>query len=228
MKRRERKIIFVSGTGTGIGKTFVSAILAEALHADYWKPVQAGYATITDSDWIKNALTNKRSVVHPEAYKLKLAASPHIGARQENMVISLQKIAQQLPSTDNDLIIEGAGGLMVPLNDHEFVTDLISLLDVPVILVSRNTLGSINFSLLSALVCKQKNIKVIGWIFNDNYLDYEHDITRWSGIPSLGSIPFAPHVDSRIIVEQAEKLRAQKLFSSFFDLNEHHNRTSKK
>ena len=217
MKSRERKIIFVSGTGTGIGKTFVSAILTEALHADYWKPVQAGYATITDSDWIRNTITNKKSVVHPEAYKLKLAASPHIAARQEHITISLQNIVDHLPSGDNDLIIEGAGGLMVPLNDHEFVTDLIKLLDVPVVLVSRNTLGSINFSLLSGLACKQKNIKVLGWIFNDNDLDYEHDITRWTGIPSLGSIPFANHVDSNFIWEQAERLRRQNIFSSFFN-----------
>ena len=218
MKSRERKIIFVSGTGTGIGKTFVSAILAEALHADYWKPVQAGYATITDSDWVRNSLTNKKSVVHPETYRLKLAASPHIAAKQENITISLQKIKQHLPSGDNDLIIEGAGGLMVPLNDHEFVTDLIRLLDVPVILVSRNTLGSINFSLLTALVCKQKGIRTVGWIFNDNYLDYEHDITRWSGIPSLGSIPYAPHIDSDFIIMQAERLKKGKLFSSFFEI----------
>jgi dethiobiotin synthetase len=215
MKSRERKIIFVSGTGTGIGKTIVSAILAEALHADYWKPVQAGYATITDSDWVRNILINKKSVVHPEIYKLKMAASPHIGARQENITISLRKIADHLPSTGNDLIIEGAGGLMVPLNDHEFVTDLIRLLNAPVILVSRNTLGSINFSLLTALACKQKNIKVIGWIFNDNYLDYEHDITRWSGIPSLGSIPYATHVDENFISEQAQRLKGEKSFSVF-------------
>lgn len=218
MTSRERKIIFVSGTGTGIGKTFVSAILAEALHADYWKPVQAGYATITDSDWVRSTLTNRKSVVHPEAYKLKLAASPHIGARQENITISLQKIAEKLPKGDNDLIIEGAGGLMVPLNDHEFVIDLISLLDVPVVLVSRNTLGSINFSLLSAMACKQKKTKVLGWIFNDNYLDYEHDITRWTGIPSLGSIPFANHIDSDFIAEQGARLRKEKFFSSFFNL----------
>ena len=209
MKSRERKIIFVSGTGTGIGKTFVSAILAEALHADYWKPVQAGYATITDSEWVRSVLTNKQSVVHPEVYKLKLAASPHIAARQENITISLQKIVKQLPSTDNDLIIEGAGGLMVPLNDHEFVTDLIKLLDVPVILVSRNTLGSINFSLLTAMVCKQKDIKVMGWMFNDNYLDYEHDIVRWSGIAALGSIPYASHIDSEFILQQAERVREE-------------------
>lgn len=216
MKSRERKTIFVSGTGTGIGKTFVSAILAEALHADYWKPVQAGYATITDSDWVKSVLTNKQTVVHPETYKLKLAASPHIAARQENITISLQKIVSQLPSTDNDLIIEGAGGVMVPLNDHEFVADLIAMLDVPVILVSRNTLGSINFSMLTAMACKQKNIKVIGWMFNDDYLDYEHDIVRWSGIPSLGSIPYAQHLDSDFILKQAERIRKEKLFSSFF------------
>lgn len=218
MRSRERKVIFVSGTGTGIGKTFVSAILAEALHADYWKPVQAGYATITDSDWVKSILSNKKSVVHPEAYKLKLAASPHIGARQENITISLQKIVDKLPTGDNDLIIEGAGGLMVPLNDHEFVIDLIRMLGVPVVLVSRNTLGSINFSLLSALACKQKDIQVLGWIFNDNYLDYEHDITRWTGIPSLGSVPFANHIDSDFITEQAARLRKEKLFSSFFEI----------
>ncbi|RYF92054.1 MAG: ATP-dependent dethiobiotin synthetase BioD, partial [Chitinophagaceae bacterium] len=96
MNGRERKIVFVSGTGTGIGKTFVSAILAEALQADYWKPVQAGYASITDSDWVRNELSNNRSVIHPEVYRLKLAASPHISAQQENIHISLQKIADAL------------------------------------------------------------------------------------------------------------------------------------
>lgn len=209
MKRRERKIIFVSGTGTGIGKTFISAILAEALEADYWKPVQAGYATTTDSAWIRKVLSNKKSVVHPETYLLKLAASPHIGARQENIHISLQKIVDSLPQGDKDLIIEGAGGLMVPLNEHEFVTDLIRMLNVPIVLVSRNTLGSINFSMLSALVCKQKNIHVLGWIFNDNYLDYENDIVNWTGFPSLASVPFAPHVDSDFIAEQARVIRTK-------------------
>lgn len=207
MRSRKRKIVFVSGTGTGIGKTFVSAILAEALQADYWKPIQAGYAGITDSDWVRNELTNKRSVVHPETYRIKLAASPHIGAKQENIHISLQKIIDSLPSGDNDLVIEGAGGLMVPLNDHEFVADLIKLLKVPVVLVSRNTLGSINFSLLSAMACKQMNIHVLGWIFNDNYLNYENDIVGWTGYPSLASIPFSPHADSTFISEQAEIMK---------------------
>lgn len=209
MKRSERKIIFVTGTGTGIGKTFVSAMLTEALQADYWKPVQAGYATITDSDWVKNTITNRKSVVHPEVYKLKLAASPHIAAQQESITISLRAIADALPDSENDLIIEGAGGLMVPLNDHEFITDLIRMLNVPVVLVSRNTLGSINFSLLTALACKEKGIRVIGWIFNDNYLDYEHDIVRWTNIPSLASIPYSPRPDSEFVVEQAKLLQKE-------------------
>lgn len=207
MQNRAPRKIFISGTGTGIGKTLVSAILAEAMHADYWKPVQAGYATITDSDWVKTVISNNKSVVHPESYKLKLAASPHIAAKAEDITISLKHIVSRMPATGNDLIIEGAGGLMVPLNDHEFVTDLITLLEVPVILVSRNTLGSINFSLLSAMACKQKNIPVIGWIFNDNYLNYEMDIVKWSGIPSLASIPFSPRPGSEYISEQAKKIR---------------------
>lgn len=207
MNSRERKIVFVSGTGTGIGKTFVSAILAEALQADYWKPVQAGYASITDSDWVRNELSNNRSVIHPEVYRLKLAASPHISAQQENIHISLQKIVDALPSGDNDLVIEGAGGLMVPLNDHEFVADLVKMLNVPVVLVSRNTLGSINFSLLSAMACKQMSIHVLGWIFNDNYLNYENDIVGWTGYPSLASVPFSPHPDAAFISEQAAIMR---------------------
>lgn len=203
----ERRIIFVSGTGTGIGKTLVSAILAEALQADYWKPVQAGFDAGTDSEWVRSVITNTRSVIHPETYRLKLAASPHIAARKENMQISLQKIASSLPQGDNNLVIEGAGGLMVPLNDTQFVTDLITLLNVPVVLVSRNTLGSINLSMLSAMACSQKNIRVAGWVFNDNYLDYENEIASWTGIPAIASIPFADKPDSAFVLEQATIVR---------------------
>src|SRR3990170_3997076 len=127
---------FVTGIGTGIGKTLISAILTRALNADYWKPVQAGYENGTDSDWLRGRLKN--SVIHPEAYKLKLAASPHIAAREEGVNISLQKIAGKIPAKNRNLIIEGPGGLMVPLNEKEFVTDLIQALNVKVILVSRN------------------------------------------------------------------------------------------
>ena len=113
--------IAVMGIHTNIGKTLVSAVITEALEADYWKPVQAGYEEGTDSEWVRGMLTNKTSVVHQESYKLKLPASPHLAAHEEGMEISLDKIVDDKPVTDNTLIIEGAGGLMVPLNENDEV-----------------------------------------------------------------------------------------------------------
>jgi dethiobiotin synthetase len=199
--------IFVTGTGTDIGKTYVSAILTEALHADYWKPVQAGYEGTTDSEWVRSMLSNPESIVHPELYKLKLAASPHLAAAEEGIEINIENIAKQVPASSRPLIIEGAGGLMVPLNGREFVPDLIRQLDVPVILVSRNMLGSINHSLLTAVACRQLNIKVLGWIFNDDYMDYANEIVQWTGVPMLAHIPFHQSPNATHIREQAEKLK---------------------
>ena len=107
--------IFITGIGTGIGKTVVSAILTEALEADYWKPVQAGTEPITDSEWVKDNLSNTRSIVHPESYRLKLAASPHFSARQEDIAITVQRISNEIPIYNRNLIVEGAGGLLVPI-----------------------------------------------------------------------------------------------------------------
>lgn len=201
--------IFVTGTGTGIGKTVMSAILAEALHADYWKPVQAGTAETTDADWVRAMMTNRETKVHPEAYRLQMAASPHIAAANEHLTISIQHIIEQVPNTSNHLVVEGAGGLMVPLNDNEFVADLILALNMPVILVSRNLLGSINHSILTAMACKQLNIPVMGWVFNDDYLNYEKQIAEWTGLPVLASIPHCESPDKQFISKQAETLRSK-------------------
>ncbi|RYG00984.1 MAG: dethiobiotin synthase, partial [Chitinophagaceae bacterium] len=174
-------IIFVTGIGTGIGKTVISAILTEALGADYWKPIQAGFDDGTDTEWVRDHITNGETRVHPEVYKLKKPASPHIAAKEEGITISIQKICESVPKITRNLIVEGAGGLMVPLNDNEFVADLIKSLNAKVILISRNYLGSINHSLLTANIAKVKELNVLGWIFNDHYLDYESEISRWSG-----------------------------------------------
>ena len=202
--------IFITGIGTGIGKTVISAIIAEALQADYWKPVQAGYDEGTDSEWITSVLSNSKSKVYPEVYRFKLPASPHLAAREEGRVISLEKIfsayAQYL-APGRRLIIEGAGGLLVPLNDHELVIDLIRKLNAKVILVSRHYLGSINHSLLTAQLCRQKGIRVMGWIFNDQFMDYEDDIVQWTGYPKIASIGKLPEVTSSVISEQAQKIR---------------------
>ena len=200
------EMIFVTGIGTGIGKTVISAILAKALEADYWKPIQAGALAAgeqTDSEWVKTVLGDSTLQVHPEVYRLKKAASPHIGAREEGRTISIPKICQNVPNINRTLIVEGAGGLMVPLNEKEFVADLVKALKAKVILVSRNYLGSINHSLLTAQVCRQMEIPVLGWIFNDQYLDYEDEIVNWSNLPKIASVPYSEDTNGIFINSQA-------------------------
>ncbi|MBV9962311.1 MAG: dethiobiotin synthase [Parafilimonas sp.] len=212
--------IFITGIGTDVGKTVASAIAAEALQADYWKPVQAGFDNGTDAEFVRSVISNTNTVIHPETYKLKLAASPHIAAREENIEINLDKIFNDHQSIINNqissvnrqllsdnLIIEGAGGLLVPLNENEFVIDLIKKLNAKVILVSRNYLGSINHSLLTAQVCKQNNIDVLGWIFNDHYMNYENEIAEWTAYPKIASVPFSTKVDKAFVSEQATSMK---------------------
>jgi len=211
--------LFITGIGTGVGKTLVAAILAEALQADYWKPVQAGFAEGTDSEWVSGVLSHPEGRVHPELYKLAMAASPHIAAREEGkeidlaeIVASYKQIAASLKPADGlqrerPLIIEGAGGLLVPLNEKEFVIDLARKMEATLILVSRNYLGSINHSLLTAAVCKVHGMKPAGWIFNDQYLHYEQEIVQWTGIPVLTSIPRTERPDAGWIRAQAERVR---------------------
>lgn len=207
------KRYFITGIGTDVGKTLIAAIIAEALEADYWKPVQAGYVNGTDSQWVKKMMTNEKSVIHNEIYKFKLAASPHIAAAEEGMEVSIDKIVDEIPSTANTLLIEGAGGLIVPLNKNDFVIDLIRSLDAPVIIVSKNYLGSINHSLLTAKILKQNSINVLGWIFNGDYLDYETEIVEWSGYPWIASIRKLPEINKSVVHSQAVKIKEHlKLF----------------
>jgi dethiobiotin synthetase len=201
--------IFITGIGTGVGKTLVAAIAAEALEADYWKPIQAGFDEGTDSEWVQAYISNTKSSIRPEVYKLKKPASPHIAAREEGLTISVEKILQQIPTKNSNLIVEGAGGLMVPLNNHFFVANLIQQLQAKVLLVSRNYMGSINHSLLTAASCKQAGIPVLGWVFTDSYLSYEEEIVAWTGYPKLLSIPFTETIDKVFICQQAAHLKKQ-------------------
>lgn len=179
--------IFIAGTGTGVGKTLVSAILTEAWQADYWKPVQAGNLDYTDAMWVRDMVGNDRSRIHPETYRLKTPASPHDAAQKDGISISLQDF--QMPKTNNQLLIEGAGGLMVPLNDQDLVIDLIQHLNASVVLVAPQYLGSINHTLLSLEVLQQRNIPVEGLIFNGkNYPEGEDWILQYSGVRLLGRI----------------------------------------
>jgi len=200
--------IFITGIGTDVGKTIVAATIVQALEADYWKPIQAGFSGGTDETTVKNLVSNSKSVFHKEVYKLSLPVSPHIAAREEAVDISINQIVRHLPNTNNRLIIEGAGGLLVPINNNQFVLDIIKALKAKVILISRNYLGSINHSLLTAAVCKQQNIDVLGWIFNDQYLNYEQEIVDWSGYPKIASIPFINTINQQHIATTAINIKA--------------------
>ncbi len=178
---------FVAGIDTNAGKTIVSAILTEALQADYWKPVQAGETDNTDTMKVQALVANTTSKFHKETFLLSRPMSPHIAAAKDHVTINLSDII--IPDTQNNLIVEGAGGLLVPLNNDEFVIDLAKKLDIPVILVSRHYLGSINHTLLSALALKQKNIKVAGIIFNGEEIEgTEEIILAHTGYTCLGHV----------------------------------------
>lgn len=157
--------IFITGIGTEIGKTVCSAILVQHFKADYWKPVQSGDLHNTDSNKIKNWTDSP--FCHPETYRLQLAASPHQSAREENVHIKLDDF--RLPDTENILIVEGAGGLMVPLSDNRFMIDLVETLNLPAALVIRNYLGCINHSLLSIIALQQRNIPLEYLILNGEF-----------------------------------------------------------
>ncbi len=201
------KPIFITGTGTDVGKTLISAIVTEALRADYWKPVQAGYEDGTDSLWIQEMISNSKTIIHPELYLLKMAASPHLSAPAENVKIKINDIVSHLPKTKNYLIIEGAGGLMVPLNEKELMVDLIKKLDAKAIIVSKNELGSINHSLLTAAVLKKEKINVAGWIFTEEYQHYENEIGEWSEFPVIASVKHLTDISKETIKAEAIKMR---------------------
>lgn len=200
---------FVTGIGTGIGKTFVSAILTEALEADYWKPVQSGNLDNTDTNIVKHLISNPKSTFHPETYRLTQAMSPHAAAAIDNIEISINDIL--LPQTNKNLIIEGAGGLMVPLNNKgELVIDLIQKLNASVVLVSKNYLGSINHTLLSIEALKYRKIPIAGIIFNGNdELGSEEFILGYSGIKHLFSIPSEEMIDSSTILKYKSIARSK-------------------
>jgi dethiobiotin synthetase len=184
----QNKPLFVTGIGTGIGKTLISAILVEKLKADYWKPVQSGDLDQSDTMKVQQLVSNKKSVFHPEAYQLTQPYSPHKSADLDGITIEEAKI--KMPVTDNILLIEGAGGLMVPLNNHYLMIDLIVQLNAEVVLVSQNYLGSINHTLLSAEALKQRNVPVKGIIFNGETNPSTEDyILTYTGLKPLGHIP---------------------------------------
>jgi dethiobiotin synthetase len=200
------KGIVVAGIGTGIGKTFIATILTEALEADYWKPVQAGNLDFTDTDFVKLHITNQKSYFHPEAYRLSAPMSPHAAAKIDGVQIAFDKLA--IPETNNIIIIEPAGGLMVPLNNSHLNMDLLGQWKLPVILVSQNYLGSINHTLLSVEVLKMHDINLLGIIFNGERNPSTEDfILPYTGVDCLAKINKETTIDKSVVKRYADELK---------------------
>ena len=196
----------IAGIGTEIGKTLISSILTETLQADYWKPIQSGALDFTDTDTVRSLISNEKTVFHPETYRLNEPMSPHAAAAIDGIEIELSKF--QLPQTENHLIVELAGGIMVPLNDRETNLDLIKKLNIPVILISKNYLGSINHTLLSVEILKMNNIEVKGLIFNGEQNKYSEDfILNYTKLECLGRVNFEENIDKNVVKKYAEQFR---------------------
>jgi len=196
---------FITGISTDVGKTVIAAIVTEALQADYWKPIQAGDLDNSDTHKIKKYVSNDISQYHDNAFALKTPMSPHAAAEIDNVKVSVAKIKR--PKTKKDLVIEGAGGILVPINETETIADLIRPTD-KIIVVSRHYLGSINHSLLTINYLKEQGFKHIGIIFSgDEHPTTEAAITKMTGVTVIGRIDEEPYIDKWVVSEYAELFR---------------------
>jgi dethiobiotin synthetase len=182
------KTYFITAIGTDSGKTFVSAILTEALQADYWKPIQAGLPR--DTDFVAQ-FSNNKTVLHPETYLLTQPLSPHAAADLDRVAIKLAAI--QKPATQNSLVIEGAGGLLVPINENNFVIDIAQQIEAEIILVVNFYLGSINHTLLALQELQRREqkgqLRIKGMVFNGNIATPSAEIIlKHSPYPLLFSV----------------------------------------
>lgn len=200
---------FIAGIGTDVGKTIASAIVVEALEADYWKPIQAGDLHYSDTDKVKALISNSTSHFFDNAYGLNTPMSPHAAAEIDKVKIDSGLIKE--PETKRDLVIEGAGGLLVPINSHQTLCDLIKP-DYKIILVSRHYLGSINHTLLSISELNNRGLKVDGLIYSgDEVPTTESIINEMMSIPVIGRINEEKVFDQAIVRQYADDFKPKIL-----------------
>jgi dethiobiotin synthetase len=198
-----KKQFIISGIGTDVGKTVASAIISQALNATYWKPVQAGDLDWSDSMKVDN-WTNEKVNVLKEQFRLTAPMSPHAAATLDGVLITEDSF--EIPQVEGNLIIEGAGGLMVPVNNEGLLyIDLFQSWNLPVILISRHYLGSINHTLLSIGALKSRNIPIEGIVFvGEENKATESIILNTTGVHFIARIPLANEVNSTFIQDQSE------------------------
>jgi len=192
---------FITGISTDVGKTIASAIIVEALNADYWKPIQAGELDFGDTEKVQELISNKTSKFHSNSYALQTPMSPHTAADIDGIKISLEEIIE--PKTENNLVIEGAGGLLVPINDSQTVLDIIKS-EYKVIVVSRHYLGSINHTLLTIKLLQEKGFNVSIIYSGDEHKTTEEIIQKMTGVRVIGRIDEEEKFDKGVIKKYAE------------------------
>ena len=197
--------LFITGIGTDVGKTITAAIITQALEADYWKPIQAGDIDHSDSHKIQHYISNQKTIIHPNSYQLNTPASPHLAAELDGVSIVLVQIIE--PKTKNHLVIEGAGGVLVPLNSTDCVIDFVRS-DYKVIVVSRHYLGSINHTLLTVEALQNRKIKIAGIVFSgaENKAT-ESIILQKTKLTCIGRIDEEPYFDQNVIQYYADIFR---------------------
>lgn len=187
--------IFVTGTDTGIGKTIVSAALMCALRRKenicYWKPVQTGIEEDNDTETVRLLANCSDEEIHDKGFRLERPLSPHLSARLANVQITIKKILEFNENTnDKFYIVEGAGGILVPLNEKDLIIDLMKELDLPTIIVSRSGLGTINHTLLTIEKLRQENIEIIGVVMSgEPNLENKKAIEHYGGVRVLAEMP---------------------------------------
>lgn len=200
----EQKRYVVTGIGTDVGKTVVSAIIAQALEADYWKPIQSGELENSDSHKI-DRLTNDNVHILSERYRLTEPLSPHASAAIDGVHLQLSELT--LPETNRNLLVEGAGGLMVPINNTDLLIDVFKQWNLPVIIVSRHYVGSINHTILTIEALQNRGITIKGLVFvGDENKATESFILNHTNVPFLIRIPLATEVTTDFVQQQAKIL----------------------
>lgn len=201
--------LFITGIGTDVGKTIASSIIVEALEADYWKPIQAGDLDNSDTNKVEKYVSNTTTKFHKNAYALQTPASPHLAAEIDGITIEIDKIIE--PKTKNHIVVEGAGGIYVPLNNSDCVIDLIQP-DYKVVVVSRHYLGSINHTLMTIEILKSRKVNVAGIVFSgDENKATETIILEKTNVPMIGRIDNEPYFDQNVIKYYADLFRENLL-----------------
>lgn len=200
--------IFITGISTEVGKTLISAIVTEALEADYWKPVQAGELDFSDTHKVKALISNKKSKCHPNAYALHTPMSPHAAAEIDEVVIEMETI--KIPKSKNHLVIEGAGGLLVPLNNENTILDIIAD-DYKVIVVSRHYLGSINHTLMTLKILQERGFEIAVIFSGNEHPSTESIIKKMTGVSVVGRVTDEVEINKEVIKRYADLFREKLL-----------------